>query len=371
MLEKLTAHRRALHQIPELERRLPKTRAYLEQVLRALPCQLIFPGGDAVSAFFDAGREDVIAFRSDMDALPIPEKNALPFRSQHPNAMHACGHDGHMAVLLCLAEYIAAHLSSLPHNVLLVFQPAEETTGGAKEICQSGVLEQHHVSRIFGLHLWPSLPSGIIGTRSGPLMARSCELTVEVLGKSAHIARQAEGIDALYAAVAFITRAYQMASEFKPGEFRLLRFGKMESGTARNAVSAYARLEGTLRTFSDELHLGLAQNLSEIAHALETELGCQIAIHLSEGYPPVTNAPLLYEQVMRYLGPEHLFRLEEPTLITEDFSFYQQRVPGLFFFLGIGGQEPLHSDRFNFDERLLEPGLSLFQKLLYLQEAHA
>ena len=366
MLEKLIAHRRALHQIPELDQQLPKTRAYLEQVLRPLPCRILHPYGDAVCAFFDAGKEDAVAFRSDMDALPIFEKSPLSFCSRHEGAMHACGHDGHMAILLCFASWLAQNLSSLPHNVLLIFQPAEETTGGAKNICDSGILEQHHVSHIFGLHLWPSLPAGVIASRSGALMAQSSELTIEISGKSAHIARQEDGIDALDAGVQFVQRAYRMAKEFEPEQFRLLRFGRMQSGSARNAISAHTRLEGTLRTFSGSLHQALAQNLAEIARSLESELGCQISQHMSEGYPPVYNAPLLFEQVLQSLGQENLLVLEKPTLITEDFSFYQQRLPGIFFFLGIGGEQPLHSDRFNFDEQLLEPGLSLFQKLLYL-----
>lgn len=366
MLEKLTAHRRALHQIPELDQHLPKTRAYLEQTLRSLPCQILHPYGDAVCAFFDAGKDDCVAFRSDMDALPIQEQNALAFCSQHAGAMHACGHDGHMAILLCFAEWIAQNLSSLPHNVLLIFQPAEETTGGAKNICDSGIFEQCRTSHIFGLHLWPSLPAGVIASRSGPLMAQSSELTIEISGKSAHIARQEDGIDALDAGVQFVQRAYRMAEEFEPEQFRLLRFGRMQSGTARNAISAHTRLEGTLRTFSSSLHQALAQNLAEIAHSLENETGCQISRHMSEGYPPVHNSPLLFEQVLQYLGQENLLILEKPTLITEDFSFYQQRLPGIFFFLGIGGDQPLHSDHFNFEEQLLEPGLSLFQKLLYL-----
>lgn len=366
MLEKLTTYRRALHQIPELGADLPKTKAFLEGVLHPLPCKLFYPGGDALCAFFDAGKEDTIAFRSDMDALPICEKNALPFCSRHPNAMHACGHDGHMAILLCLAEYLAEHFRALPHNVLLVFQPAEETTGGAKDICESGIFEQLNARCIFGLHLWPSLPPGVIATRSGALMARSCELTIEIQGKSAHIARQEDGIDALFAGVEFVRRAYEMAALPSQGERPLLRFGRMQSGTARNAISAHTRLEGTLRTFSDDLHASLRQSLLALSKTLERQTGCQFQLHFSDGYPPVINDPSLFGEVSRYLGKENLLELEKPTLITEDFSFYQQRLPGVFFFLGIGGDQPLHSDCFQFDERLLLPGLALFQKLLRL-----
>lgn len=193
-------------------------------------------------------------------------------------------------------------------------------------------------------------------------MAQSSELTIEISGKSAHIARQEDGIDALDAGVQFVQRAYRMAKEFEPEQFRLLRFGRMQSGSARNAISAHTRLEGTLRTFSGSLHQALAQNLAEIARSLESELGCQISQHMSEGYPPVYNAPLLFDQVLQGLGKENLVVLEKPTLITEDFSFYQQRLPAFSSSLASAGEQPLHSDRFNFDEQLLEPRPLAFPK---------
>ena len=157
-----------------------------------------------------------------------------------------------------------------------------------------------------------------------------------------------------------------MAALPSQGECPLLRFGRMQSGTARNAISAHTRLEGTLRTFSDDLHASLQQGLLALSKTLEQQTGCQFQLHFSDGYPPVINDPLLFGEVSRYFGKENLLELEKPTLITEDFSFYQQRLPGVFFFLGIGGDQPLHSDCFQFDERLLLPGLALFQKLLRL-----
>ena len=194
----LIEDRRALHRIPELDRQLPQTMAYLRASLEKLNCKVFSPMESALCAFFDFGQKDAIAFRADADALPIQERNKVDYHSQHEGCMHACGHDGHMAILLELARRLSEK-KSLPHNVLLVFQPAEETTGGAKDICATGVFRAHKVQAIFGLHLWPQLPEGVIASRKNEMMARSCEVRVDVYGKSAHIAKAQEGVDALAA----------------------------------------------------------------------------------------------------------------------------------------------------------------------------
>ncbi len=367
MLSQLTAHRRALHRIPELGDQLPKTQAYILSQLKGLRCRIIEPGRHAVLAFFDAGCPDAVAFRSDMDALPIEEKTGVDFCSVHPGRMHACGHDGHMAMLLTFAQWLDQNLSALSRNVLLVFQPAEETTGGAQDICRTGIFGELKVRQIFGIHLWPELPAGGIGTRPGPMMARTNEVTVEIEGKSAHIAKWQQGIDAMEAGAQFLCRAYQMAeSELPADRFRVFRFGLLQSGTVSNAVSAHTRIEGTLRTFQEDVFEHITRRAAEIAHQLEGETGCRIQVHFSKGYPPVRNDPDLYDRAAALLGPEGFTTLAEPVLIAEDFSFYQQELPGLFFFLGTGGDLPLHADRFGFDESILESGVSLYQKLLAL-----
>ena len=160
----LTDDRRALHRIPELDRNLPQTMEYLRSALENLNCKVFSPMDCSLCAFFDFGKKDAIAFRADADALPIQEKNKVPYASTHPGVMHACGHDGHMAILLELARRLSEK-KDLPHNVLLVFQPAEETTGGAKDLCATGVFRSHKVLAIFGLHLWPQLPEGVIASR--------------------------------------------------------------------------------------------------------------------------------------------------------------------------------------------------------------
>lgn len=351
----LTEFRRALHQIPELDRSLPETAAYLRSTLSGLPCTLLAPWEDAVCAYFDLGKPETIAFRSDMDALPITEQTGLSFASRHTGQMHACGHDGHMAALLGLALYIAGNPSVPTRNVLLIFQPAEETTGGARALCETGLLEHFHVTRIYGLHLWPDLPEGTVASCAGGMMARSCELTAEITGRSVHLARYTEGTDALAAASKLIMQLYALADN-KPC---LLRFGHMTSGSARNAVSDHSLLEGSLRCFDDRLFAEIWAQAQQIARQLSEETHCRVSLHRSAGYPPMDNdAALLAEARQRFPIAE-----AAPTYITEDFSEYQRRVPGVFFLLGTGGIA-LHSPQFNFNESVLNIGLALFRSLL-------
>lgn len=359
-----TEYRRDLHQIPELDARLPETCAYVKRALSDLHCTVVEPAPSAICAFFDFGRPDTVAWRADMDALPVEEKTGLPWQSRHPGCMHACGHDGHTAMALTLARVLDGIGSELPHNVLFVFQPAEETTGGAGQIVASGIFERYHVIRIFGFHLWPDLPLGAVGSRPGPLFAKSSEVNVDIDGVSTHIARAAEGADALEAGVRFISAAYRMVEEELPAdEPRLLKFGMMHSGTVRNALSARTEVRGSLRSFNPDVFRFMKRRLFEIADQASAATGAQVRLHLNEGYPPVLNDAALFELVRAELG-DGLTLLQEPSMTAEDFSFYQQAVPGVFLCLGVGGDQPLHSARFDFDERALGIGVRLALRLL-------
>ena len=352
-------HRRALHAIPELDKDLPETMAYLERNLKDLNCGVFSPMAGALCAFFDFGKEFAIAFRADADALPIAEKNDVPYASTHPGKMHACGHDGHMAILLELARRLSDK-KDLPHNVLLVFQPAEETTGGARDLCETGIFEKYKVQAIFGMHLWPGVEKGQIFSRENEMMSRSCEVTVDVYGKSAHIAKAREGIDALSGAVEFYSRVRAMEKALPPHIFRLLNFGKFQSGTVRNAISAHTHLEGSLRAFQDEVFFSLRDGLLEIARSVEAETGCTVKVHANDGYPAILNPADLYRRVKAVADFEEL---PEPSMTTEDFSWYQQYLPGMFFFLGLGDTPALHADTFDFDESILVKGADFFEKL--------
>lgn len=351
--------RRQLHQIPELDRALPETMAYLRGALTGLPCRVFSPMAGALCAWFDFGQQDALTFRADADALPIREVSNVPYASRHAGAMHACGHDGHMAILLELARRLSWK-KTMPHNVLLVFQPAEETTGGAKDLCDTGIFEDHRVKAIFGLHLWPGLAPGVIASRPGGLMARSSEVTIDIYGRSAHIAKAAEGIDALAAGAELYRRAVELEQSLPADVFRLLKFGKFQSGTVRNALSAHTHIEGSLRAFEDRIFEELKTGLETIAAETEARFGCAVKLHFSDGYPAVWNPEELFRQVETIGG---IVRLQEPSMTAEDFSWYQRCLPGLFCFLGVGDTPALHGDTFDFDDSLLEKGVDFFEKI--------
>lgn len=341
---------RALHRIPELGRVLPKTHDYLYKSLAGLPCQAFSPADGSICAWFDFGKDRTLAFRADIDALPVEESTGLPYASCHPGQMHACGHDGHTAILLDFARRITRNRPPR-RNVLLIFQCAEETDGGAKAICDSGVLEAYGVEAVFGLHLWPGLSKGTIFSRKGAMMSRSCEVTAHITGCSAHIT-QSGGVDALAAGVAFYTKAQALG----------VRFGKLISGNARNCISGHTVLEGTLRTHDDGAFSRIRTALLALAEEIRQQTGCGVDLIVSEGYPAVNNPAWLYDKVQQ-LSP--IQPLPAPALATEDFSFYQRRVPGIFFFLGLGDTPPLHAPDFHFDEALLPIGAALWETIAH------
>lgn len=351
--------RRALHRIPELGMELPETLGYLKEALGGLCCRVFSPMEGALCAFFDFGAETALAFRADMDALPIQERKETGYASVHPGKMHACGHDGHMAILLELARRLNCRQANA-HNILLVFQPAEETVGGARHICNTGIFAEYRVEAIFGLHLWPGLPAGQVFSRKNELMARASEVNVDIYGKSAHIARSWEGVDAVAAGAEFYRRAMELAAALPPPVFRLLKFGVFQSGTVRNALSAHTHLEGSLRAFQDDVFDDLKDGLCNIGKDLEERTGCTVSIDINSGYPAVMNPEELYDRVKQVVD---FGELDAPAMTAEDFAFYQRSLPGLFFFLGTGDSPALHTSDFDFDEGILEKGVLLFEKL--------
>jgi hippurate hydrolase len=381
MSDRLTEHRRQLHRIPELDFDLPKTRAYVTAVLSELRCEIIPAGRGGLCAYFDAGMPDTMAFRCDMDALPMTEANGCDYASTHPGRMHACGHDGHTAIMLGFAEELSKRADALPRNVLLIFQAAEETTGGAKDICDSGVLERYGVSKIFGLHLSPGYESGVIICKKGPFMAGISVLRVEIFGRSRHAAAAESGADALAAGVEFVSRAYAIErGAFADDVLRLLKFGIFESGTAMNVISGHTRIIGTMRFFEDGVFRLMSERLLAIARDVERDMDCRVGIEFSESCRAVYNDPVLFDRLKDALcgpaphgrggddgddGEPFIFtEPDNPKMTSEDFSDYQQKLPGIFFHIGCGSDTPLHSDTFDIDESVLPLGVKAFMRLL-------
>ena len=366
MLETLRIDRRALHKIPELQFDLPETQRYILDALKDTGAEIEALSPVGVLAFFDGGKPETAAFRSDMDALPIQEVMQGGYASTHPGKMHACGHDGHMAMLLQLARYASAHISELPRNLLLVFQPAEEGGGGARGVCETGAFEARNVKHIFGLHVAPELPVGVLASRPGAFFSKSSEVYVTIHGKAAHAANAEEGLDALSAGADFLLRAEEMERAFPEGVPRLLKFGKFIAGTAPNIVAEEAKITGTLRAFDNGMFAQLQQGLADAARAVEEKWGVQIGLAYSPSYPPLLNDPAVYARAVHQLRGFDYRELPQPTMLSEDFSFYLERVPGVFFKLGIGTGIPLHTPEFDFDERALMVGVEAFIALAHM-----
>lgn len=389
-LSLLTRLRRDLHRIPEVDFNLPKTIAYVEGVLKGLSCEVLHPSRSCVCAFFNlAGRDaPATAIRADMDALPVLENTGARFASEHAGRMHACGHDAHMAMALAAALWLNGEAAKSPaafdRNALFVFQPAEETTGGAKTVCESGVFEGYGVDRIYGFHVWPDLPAGVVASAAGPLLARSSETHVRIHGASTHIAKtygvaDADSHDAALAAARFLIDARALMDRLGKEEPCICKFGLVQAGTVCNAVAGEAHVAGSLRVFSDAMFARAKEELEQVLQVACAAYGCSFDLDFADGYPPVTNDAALFEAA-RSVFPE-LEEVGEPLLIAEDFAFYQRRLPGLFMLLGTGvpeGEEnpsdaegcpayatsALHADDFLFSERVLLKGLDIYKRLL-------
>ena len=210
MLETIKKYRKDLHQIPELELDLPETTNYILSVLEEFDCIVSVPLKSTIFAYFDNQKEHTLAFRSDMDALPVTEQTNLEFKSKNPGKMHACGHDGHMAMLLGFAKELNTYYKTLDKNILLIFQPGEESPGGAHLICEDNILKKYHVQYIFGTHLWPVLEKGVVATRKNEFMARASEINIDIYGKESHAAKYKEGIDALEIGAEILLEIYAM-----------------------------------------------------------------------------------------------------------------------------------------------------------------
>lgn len=362
--------RRELHRMPEIGFRLYDTQAFvLEELQKCRPDSvetLAVTGIKAVYYAKDARK--TIAFRADMDAMSNEEANDVPYRSCRAGVMHGCGHDGHTTILLLLARWIAQNRKKLRCNVVLLFQPGEEGWAGARRMIEAGALESPKVDRIYGLHLWPTVPKGKIGVRWGYQMAQTSDFEITVRGKSAHASTPQMGIDAIVVAAELITMVQTVITrDVDPHQDALLTLGKIAGGTSHNVIAEEVTISGTLRVFSNELYHTLSHKISALLQGLETATGAIIDLDRRVHYPSVSNPRALVESFYTLLDSMDDTVLVEPVMAAEDFAEYQQQVPGLFFFLGVRGGKggaPLHSSHFDFDEDVLLTGAETFKRIL-------
>lgn len=363
--------RRQLHQCPETGFEEFATRDLILKQLNSMPF-------DEIKLMAQTGIKGVmassisnktIAFRADMDALCVTEANDIEYASRRKGFMHACGHDGHMAMLLGFAKLLSMYKKHLPVNVVLIFQPAEESEGGAPIMINEGVLLQPPVDEIYAMHIFPDVEQGKIGVRPGPIMAQTAEFDIEIKGRSAHGAMPHKGVDTVIIASNVVQMLQSILTRsIDPAQHALITIGKIYGGQRRNIIAERTVLEGMLRTFDDDVYAAIKDKILAMLSGLEKVYGASLSYKEVVNYPVVNNDPILTEQFEHIVGQENIIEIE-PQMIAEDFSFYQKNVPGVYFFLGSGNPKkgftaPLHSERFNFDEDILLTGIQIYKNIL-------
>lgn len=362
--------RRSLHKIPELGMKEYETTDFIINYLErlGLEVQRGISGTGAIAYLKGIEGKKTIAYRADIDALTVEEQTGAEYCSVKKGLMHACGHDGHTAILLGFARYAAMNREKFKNNILFIFQPAEEGPGGAEPIVKAGVLDKYKVDYIFGLHIYPGIMEGKIGCRPGPMMAQTGEFDVIIKGKSAHGAMPHMGTDALIAAATAVLSLNTIVSRnINPLESAVLNIGKMVCGEIRNIIPKEAVLEGTMRAFNEETYRKVRSRLISISNNVAEAYNCTAEVEIRDMYPAVNNNENLFEVFKKALGEENL-EVIKPMTIAEDFSYFQKAVPGLFFMLGsrnesLGYTNSLHSNMFNFNEAILVVGIQAFENI--------
>ncbi len=383
--DELKAIRHDLHAHPELGYEEHRTSALVADELKRLGLETKtgLAGGTGVVAHLPATTPDpqrpAVAFRADMDALPIHEQTGRPYASKTPGVMHACGHDGHTTTLLGAAR-ILSQLDHRPHPVTFIFQPAEEGGGGGKRMCDDGALRGEGeggigqpVSRIYALHNWPQTPLGSVSTRPGPLLAATDELEIEVVGRQAHAAYPHLGADPILAASHIITALQSIVSRaVDPFESVVVTIAVIKGGSAKNVIPDRVRLEGTMRTLTPQMRELGRKRVRSIAEQAAKALGCRAEVKCIEGYPVTYNDAALtahFMDVARDALGEHRATIQQhPTMGGEDFSYYAQHVPACFFLLGQRPEDKptypsLHQPDFDFNDDSMPLGIEMFCRL--------
>ena len=372
--------RRRLHQNPELSFEEKETSAFVKQELESLGLTVRGPfAGYALSANIGPGNGPMVALRADMDALPITEDSGLPFSSQKPGVMHACGHDVHTSSLLGAARILSGMADSLPGTIRLMFQPAEERLpGGAQAMIKEGVFEDGKPAAVLGQHVNPEIEVGGIGVKPGLFMASADDVYITIHGKGGHAAKPHQCIDPISIAAQVIVALQQVVSRgADPITPSVLTFGHIEGNGARNVIPDSVSLMGTFRTVDEEWRRRAHDSIRSIARHVAEGLGASCDVEVEVGYPAVENDVELAHRVeaagQEYFGEKNVTRMDT-AMWAEDFSYFAQEAPACFYNLGVmnsklGWTSPVHSPTFRADEEALRLG-SGFMAWLAFRELH-
>ncbi|MEL6620455.1 MAG: M20 aminoacylase family protein [Pseudomonadota bacterium] len=367
----MTAWRQHLHTIPELGFDCPKTAAFIKARLEAIGVDEIHDGiaqTGIVAIINGQGDGPTIGLRADFDALPITEETGVDYASTHPGKMHACGHDGHTAMLLGAAHYLA-ETRKFTGRVALIFQPAEEEGGGADVMCRAGIMDRFDIAQVYALHNVPGLERGGFFTTSGPIMAAVDTFTIDVTGRGGHGAMPHETIDPVVAACGIVTAIQTIVSRnHDTGQDLVVSVTQIHTGTVNNVIPETAMINGTVRTFDAQVKAMVERRLGEIVAGTAAAYGVEAQLTYEHGYPATVNAP---DQTAFAAGVAREVAGEAPVQDdidkvagAEDFAYMLQERPGAYLFLGAGAGPGLHNAKFNFNDEIAPIGASFLARIV-------
>jgi hippurate hydrolase len=369
----ITAWRRDFHEHPELLYEVHRTAGIVSDKLKQFGCDEVVTGiGRTGVVAVIKGKTDksgkVIGIRADMDALPIEEATGAPHQSKVPGAMHACGHDGHTAILLGAAKYLA-ETRNFDGTAVMIFQPAEEGGAGAEAMLKDGLLERFGVQEVYGLHNMPGIPVGNFALRPGPLMAAADRFDIQIEGKGGHAARPHEGIDTLLVACQVVTALQSIvARNVDPLESAVVSVCSIQAGNTFNVIPQHARLLGTVRTLTDEVRDLCETRIRAVVESVCAAYGATVKIEYNRGYPVTRNHPEQADFLARIaaqVGGEGAVDADvTPLMGAEDFSYMLEQRPGAYIFLGNGATAGVHHPAYDFNDEAIPYGVSLWAKVV-------
>jgi len=369
--EKVIELRHQIHQNPELSFEEKETSALAAAEMRKLGFEVrenIF--GTGVTATFKNSSQPearTLLIRADMDALPVEEKNELNFKSKNEGVMHACGHDGHTAILIGTAVVLKEMAADFKGNIKFLFQPGEETSGGAEGMIKAGVLKNPDVDAALGLHLWGSTPEGVVEYKSGPLMASPDRFDLKIIGRGGHAARPQNTIDPIPIGAEIISALQTIVSRrIDPLDSAVISVCNFEAGSTHNVIPDEAVLKATVRSLKSEVRKELAANIEKVIKNICDIYGADYEFNYIFGYPPVVNDPeitkILAGAAEKVLGEDRVREKEKAEMGGEDFSYFGLEVPASFYFLGIAPEDEIinhHQSDFKFNDSVLKDGVAV------------
>ena len=371
--DEITEWRRTIHQHPGLLYDVEETAALVTEKLKSFGVDEVVEGiGRTGVVAVIKGRKSesgkVVGMRADMDALPIVEKNDSPHKSKYEGKMHACGHDGHTAMLLGAAKYLA-ETRNFDGTAVVIFQPAEEGGAGGKAMCDDGMMERFGIQEVYGLHNMPGLPAGDFAIRTGGIMAATDEFTVTINGTGAHAAMPHVGNDPIMIATQMVQALQTIVSRnVDPLSSGVLTVTAIHAGKAYNVIPQEAQFYGTIRTLDKEMRDLIVKRLHEIVNGIASGYGAEVSIHIKEGYPVTFNHEQQTEfaanAARQVVGDARVNTNQLPVMGGEDFSYMLEERPGAFIFMGNGDTAGLHHEEYDFNDEVIPVGASYWAKIV-------